>query len=813
MQQRDPQTKNLLLFMVLATGLMMGYIWIQRQLLPPPEPIASTKVADQNKTADSNQQPPAKDTPPKTVPPVEAGKLEDLVLGSPDFNLQVKLTTLGAGVKRVVLPHFKAADKYGLVAKDEEGNPLPLELIPEQSVPSYLMYHYDRHNDDRPLDTLGKTIWRVVERPDPASEEQRAVFETDVPEFGIRLTRTYTLKKGTYHLGHTITIKRLPDAMSKAAFRYQITSARGLPLEGEWYYPMGRAAYIGWRTRNGTDYRHFEDAGQIHHKSGGDKVPANGTTFTYAAVGVQFFAAAVVVDDDQPTGKRDFIDYARATNEDRPDPNFPNRDDITVRLVARELSPEPGKEVTHAFLLYNGPMKIRLLGQLGEHGLPPVDPGLVERYVNLGLLTLTDYQSPGPWGSFSGSIGWAGLLIFITNIIHNVLSWLYYLIPNMGWCVLLLTVAVRTLLLPISLKQARSGLKMQEAMKRLQPEIKRLEEEFNAKKQRLAQNYGENSKRYAEAFKLANQEYQMQRLQLMMKGGANPFSQLGGCFLGLAQAPIFMGLFYALQESIFFRLESFLWMPNLAAPDMLFWWGESIPFISDPAMMGSIIYLGPYFNLLPCLSLGFMIYHMRKMMATQQATLEPEQVAAQRFMFRFMFVMMFFMFYKVAAGLCLYFVATSIWGILERQLLPKAAPPSADEANATGTATTATGVSANAASHNHSTAPSDTPTPSTSSKPDVRPSEGAMVPMGKKKKTHDRHGMPIVEKKPQSDETPTGPMGKLKRWWSNALEEYQQNMMQRGTPNQRDPKEPDRTPPNKSGGGGGSTGKKKKRKR
>ena len=30
------------------------------------------------------------------------------------------------------------------------------------------------------------------------------------------------------------------------------------------------------------------------------------------------------------------------------------------------------------------------------------------------------------------------------------------------------------------------------------------------------------------------------------------------------------------------------------------------------------------------------------------------------------------MFYKVASGLCLYFIASSIWGIAERKLLPKA---------------------------------------------------------------------------------------------------------------------------------------------
>jgi YidC/Oxa1 family membrane protein insertase len=33
-----------------------------------------------------------------------------------------------------------------------------------------------------------------------------------------------------------------------------------------------------------------------------------------------------------------------------------------------------------------------------------------------------------------------------------------------------------------------------------------------------------------------------------------------------------------------------------------------------------------------------------------------------------------FMFYKVAAGLCLYFIATSLWGMAERKFLPKKKP-------------------------------------------------------------------------------------------------------------------------------------------
>src|SRR5262249_53023054 len=44
-------------------------------------------------------------------------------------------------------------------------------------------------------------------------------------------------------------------------------------------------------------------------------------------------------------------------------------------------------------------------------------------------------------------------------------------------------------------------------------------------------------------------------------------------------------------------------------------------------------------------------------------------------MMKYMMVVMCFMFYKVAAGLCVYFVASSLWGLAERKLLPKAKKP------------------------------------------------------------------------------------------------------------------------------------------
>src|SRR5207302_8080582 len=127
------------------------------------------------------------------------------------------------------------------------------------------------------------------------------------------------------------------------------------------------------------------------------------------------------------------------------------------------------------------------------------------------------------------------------------------------------------------------------------------------------------------------------------------------------------GLYFALQESIHFRLAEFLWIKNLAAPDMLIPWGESIPWISRPEDHGGWLYLGPYFNLLPVIAAGLM-------MMQQKLTMPPptdEQQEMQQKMMKYMTIVIGIMFYKVAAGLALYFIASSAWGFAERKLLPK----------------------------------------------------------------------------------------------------------------------------------------------
>ena len=664
-------------------------------LPPPPKP--------QPKPA-----PPAPPAPPSEPPTLVA-------LGGEGHFLRVLLSTRGGGVQQVVLPRFHEADRLGREVKVGD-NPAPLYLIPgtprprpeflknnpplpdlapgkapdwnnpntpekRHDAPSFTVFAYDPAG--KVLDpTLGEMNWKVVAEDRPADGDHRVVFEAELgdPHF-LQVRKTYTLGPKDYHVGLRVEFKRLPGG-AKGKVRYQLSGPRGLPIEGEWYTSTYRNALVGWLDKRGTPRRQYEDAASVTTKRGGEQAIRADSSFKYTVIQTQFFASGMCP-DDTVEGSGRWWEYIRATSElpFLPDPEvvkqaeadakehpedpvaqlratgLSNRvkelldrkqaqfDDITVRAVAEPFDLGPGDTVAHSYLLYNGPAKVRLLGLLrGDQAVPPE---LVTRYLDgLGLKTVTDYQSPTALGAFANAIYWSDLVIACTNFMHHLLDWIHYVVRNWALSIVVLTVLVRMILLIPSKKQTAMNMMMMAVQERLKPEIEKLRAQ------------------YKEDFHGFNQA----KTRLMMQNGVNPFTAMGGCLLLFAQMPVMMGLYFALQESIFFRLEPFLWADNLSAPDMLVWWGEHIPFISTPADLGSLLYLGPYLNILPIIAVGLMLYQQKKMMPPPT----DDQMAAQQRMMKFMMILVAVMFYKVAAGLAVYFIVSTLWGLMERALIAKA---------------------------------------------------------------------------------------------------------------------------------------------
>jgi len=76
-------------------------------------------------------------------------------------------------------------------------------------------------------------------------------------------------------------------------------------------------------------------------------------------------------------------------------------------------------------------------------------------------------------------------------------------------------------------------------------------------------------------------------------------------------------------------------------------------------------FLGSEFNLLPCISVVLFLVQQKMFMPPPT----DEQTAMTQKMMNMMTIVMGVMFWHVPAGLCIYFICSSVWGIAERKLL------------------------------------------------------------------------------------------------------------------------------------------------
>jgi YidC/Oxa1 family membrane protein insertase len=155
--------------------------------------------------------------------------------------------------------------------------------------------------------------------------------------------------------------------------------------------------------------------------------------------------------------------------------------------------------------------------------------------------------------------------------------------------------------------------------------------------------------------------------ELYAKHKFNPF---GGCLPVFLQLPIFVGLYRCLSVDIALRdadlFPGFFWASNLAGPDKLFFWKDwMIAFLADETA-----WLGPFFNVLPVVTC--VLFIVQQKLFTPPAT--DETTAMQQKMMSYMTVFMGVMFFKVPAGLCIYFIISSCWSIVERKWIVKQKP-------------------------------------------------------------------------------------------------------------------------------------------
>jgi YidC/Oxa1 family membrane protein insertase len=199
--------------------------------------------------------------------------------------------------------------------------------------------------------------------------------------------------------------------------------------------------------------------------------------------------------------------------------------------------------------------------------------------------------------------GWWGI---IAKPLFIWLRWTYHhIIHNWGWSIVLQTLIISLALLPLRISQMKSMLKMQ----RVAPQIKSIQEKYK--------KYSLRDPRKA----AMNEEISA----LYKKEGVNP---AGGCLPLLIQMPFLFAYYRMLSTALDLRHAHWLWIKDLSAPD---------PIYIIPILM--------------------VISSLVTQRMTPQAGMDPAQ---QRMMNVMMPLMMGFIFFRLQAGLNLYYAVSNL---------------------------------------------------------------------------------------------------------------------------------------------------------
>ena len=279
-------------------------------------------------------------------------------------------------------------------------------------------------------------------------------------------------------------------------------------------------------------------------------------------------------------------------------------EDATLRLAvlpgnvveAQYDSPEqvlaPNSNHSFEYLLFFGPKDMNAVRPAGHQ---------LERIVDFGMFDIL--AKPCLW---------------LLNYIHGV-------IPNYGVAIIILTILTKIILWPLGTKSYKS----MSQMKKLQPLI-----------QEIRDKYKNDRKKMNEEVMALHKTYSI-----------NP---VGGCLPMILQIPVFFALYRMLDQAIELRHAPFLWWINdLSAPDRLFNFDFSIPFMEPP------------FGI-PVLTLV-----MGATMFWQQKMSPPAGDPAQAKMMLMMPVVFTFIFINFSAGLVLYWLVNNVLSIAQQSYIQK----------------------------------------------------------------------------------------------------------------------------------------------
>lgn len=243
------------------------------------------------------------------------------------------------------------------------------------------------------------------------------------------------------------------------------------------------------------------------------------------------------------------------------------------------------------------------------------------RYAQFSAL---DIEGTNSYGNF--------LTTALVNVFRFILGFFHSIFSSWGVAIICLTLVVRSCLHPLNRKQQIGMSRYQKKMTKIQPLIKEVQDTYSDDRMKMHQ--------------------EMQKI--FKEHDANPAKMMMGCLMIFLQLPIWIGLITTLYFALELRQAPFLWIGDLTKPDMTLPLGRTV------------FFLGDYLNVLPFLYMALMFVQIKM----QPKAADPQAQQMQR-MTTIMMMAFGIIFYDFPSGLMVYFITSTLYGLVESRLIKR----------------------------------------------------------------------------------------------------------------------------------------------
>jgi YidC/Oxa1 family membrane protein insertase len=576
-------------------------------------------IAAPGQAADANS--PAIAAPQASLSAV-GGEPHQVTLGSTDettgFKFQVELDSRGAGLRQATLnSEWKDLN--------QKGHPPLVLLEPARTDASSVLSLANRQMvlvDQRLQLSLDALNWKTVGSEPNQADSQSARFEAVITDGQdrpvLRLTKTYTVTKGSHLLDCLIDVENLSKEPHTVYF--SLEGPAGIRRESILAdLPKAVAAFRDARGQISSHKLDFRTTFRAKDRASRQlRVKDPQARMLWAGITDKYFAAVLVPESDPNRIPADWLGNTAATAFNPDGDAAQNSGDETVGLdcqtlpVALSAAGDPNASRAYHLKLYLGPK---------DKGLFDKDP----LFSQLGFVHTID---------FGACCCPCGLITPLAFLILAVMKAMHVVLFNYGVVIIVLVLLMRLVMHPITKKSQIAMSKMS----KLAPKTEEL-------KKKYANNKTELNK---------------QLMALYKEQGASPVM---GFLPMMLQMPIWFALWSAVNSSIDLRGQPFLpfWITDLSAPDALI----HLSGVYTVPLLGVKL---AGINLLPIL-MGVAFYLQQKLTPTPTAATNPQIAQQQKMMMWMMPVLFPIMFYNTASGVNLYIMTSTFAGVWEQKII------------------------------------------------------------------------------------------------------------------------------------------------